>query len=115
MPPIWCDTAIKGEKGEVKTEALLNSGSDVVVLPEELVPEIQPKPSGTVVVELADGRAIRREAHEIEIEVVDERGETRRTKTQATIEKRDYPLIGALAMEKLGIVLNMKEGKISFV
>lgn len=116
MPPVWCTTTFKGEKGEFKTEALLNSGSDVVILPRKLAREIGPTLAGTGVFELADGRTIRRKIYEIEVEVInEEKNEIRNSKTYATIEKRDYPLLGTDAMRKLKIIPDVVRGKVLFV
>jgi hypothetical protein len=42
-------------------------------------------------------------------------GKTRKAKTYATIEKRDYPLIGTAAIEKLKIIQDVIRGRVSFV
>jgi predicted aspartyl protease len=116
MPPIWCKAVFKGEKGEIEAEALLNSGSDVIVLPRELALKIRPKFAGNAVFELADGRVIRRKVYEIEVGVANEEtGEIRKAKVHTTIEKRGYPLIGTAAMEKLRIIPDVIRGKVSFV
>jgi hypothetical protein len=39
---------LRGKRGEVRSEALLNSGSDVVILPKEMAQEIGPEPVGVV-------------------------------------------------------------------
>jgi hypothetical protein len=64
-PPIWYKAAFKGEKGEIEAEALLNSGSDVIVLLQEHALKIQSKFAGTAVFELADGGVIRLKVYEI--------------------------------------------------
>lgn len=115
MPPIWCTATFRGREGEARTEALLNSGSDVIVLPKSLAEKIGPEPVGEVEVELADGRSFMRETYEIEVEITgEETTQPRETKALATIEERDYPLIGTEAMRKLRINLDIVKGKISF-
>jgi predicted aspartyl protease len=81
---------LRGKRGEVRSEALLNSGSDVVILPKEMAQEIGPEPVGVVLIELADGRVVRRKAYEVEVEFPDDKGKVRRVKTEATIENREY-------------------------
>jgi predicted aspartyl protease len=108
------EVLLKGKKGGVRSKALLNSGSDVVILPKQMAQEIGPEPAGVVLIELADGRVVRRKAYEVEVELRDEKGKIRRVRTEATIEDRECPVLGSDAMRKLGIILNMKEGKVSF-
>ena len=116
MPPVWHEVRLRGKKGEVKIEGLLNSGSDLVVLPDEIAKRIGPKPIGRVKIELADGSTLWRTAYEIEIEMVDkESNEIRKAKTHAAIEKRDYPLIGTVAMEGLKVIPDIVRGKVLFV
>ena len=116
MPPVWCTVILRGNEGEIRTEALLNSGSDVIVLPLSIARKIGPKPSGEAEVELADGRSLVRKTYEVEIEISEEEtSRIRKTRASATIERRDYPLIGTEAMEKLGINLDIVRGKALFV
>ena len=116
MPAIWLEVKFKGKKGEVEALSLLNSGSDIVVLPKVIANEISPVHSGRIKVELANGKIIKRDAYYIEIEVKNiETGKKRRAKVLATIEKRDYPLIGVAALEKLKLMLDIVNGKVIFV
>ena len=116
MPEVWHEVLFRGEKKETKLPSLFNSGSYFVVLPATVAKLIRPRLVGTAEIELADGRRIKRKAYEIDIEVVNEEAnETRKAKTHATIEKRDYPLVGTEAMEKLRINLDIVRGKVSFV
>jgi predicted aspartyl protease len=115
MPAIWCKVGLKGRTGEVDVTSLLNSGSDLVVLPKRIAKEISPNPVGDVEVELANGKIVRRKVYEVDLWIENpDTGEKREAKVQATIEERDYPLIGISAMEKLKIVPDVVSGKILF-
>jgi hypothetical protein len=48
------EVLLKGKKGGVRSRALLNSSSDVVILPKQMAQEIGPEPAGVVLIELAD-------------------------------------------------------------
>lgn len=47
--------------------------------------------------------------------MVDEKGRRRKARTFATIEPRDYPLIGTEAMEKLRVIPDVVRGKAVFL
>lgn len=116
MPPVWCTATFRGEGGEVRAEALLNSGADVIVLPASLARKIKPKPMGEVEVELADGRSLVRKVYEIEVEIVEgESLQVRKARALAAVERRAYPLIGTEAMEGLRIIPDVVRGKTLFV
>lgn len=116
MPEVWHRVLLKGEKGEVEVLALFNSGSSFIVLSDSLARTIGPKAAGVAEIELVTGVTIKRKAYEIAVELKNERTKKiRKAETYATIEKRDYPLIGTMAMEKLKIGLDLTNGKILFL
>ena len=101
MPEVWYEVVFKDGKRAVKARALLNSGSSFVVLPSKLAQKLELKPAGKAEIELADGKVLEREVYEIEVEMKNEQtGERRSAKSLATVEERDYPLLGTEAMEK---------------
>lgn len=116
MPEVWHKVLLRGERGEAEVSALFNSGSSFIVLPSPIAKAISPKTAGTAEIELVTGRTIKRKTYEITVELRNEKTtETRTAKTFATIEKRDYPLIGTMAMEKLRVGLDLVKGEILFL
>lgn len=114
MPEIYCETTIKGEKGEVETKALLNSGSDYLVIPREIAEKVSPKLTGEDEFLLGDGRIIKKKIYDVEVTVKDSRGRTKSCSSLATIEDRPDVLLGLSVMEKLKMFLDITEGKATF-
>ena len=110
---IFIEAIVRGEE-EAKASMLANSGSDLVVLTKDLAEKVKPKSTGLKIEMIkVGGERENHELFEIEVEVEDpETKERRKEKVHAIIsEHQDVPLLGYEAMEKLGILLDIKRGK----
>lgn len=89
---IFCRGEFRGQSGKIEALALLNTGSDYVILPRRMAELISPKPVGEEEFEEANGSRARRRVNEIEVEVEDYAGKKRSCRTLTTIEERmDLP------------------------
>lgn len=111
---IFCKGKISGEKGEVETDLLLNTGSDYVLLPRSLAEHISPKPAGEEEFILADGRVVKRRVHEVEVEIEDHAGKRKGCRAFATIEERPDAVVGFEVMRELGLIPYPSRGKAYF-
>ncbi len=73
-----------------------------------------PRKVGEAELTLADGSRIRREIYEVEIEVVDATGKRKSCTVHASIESIDEPIISFEVLEKLSVLIGVKERKIFF-
>ena len=111
---IYCKGKVKGMKGEVETEIFINSGSDFVLLPKKIAKQIEPKYVSEGEFTLADGSRVRREIHEIEVELEDSRGKRKKCKAHATIEEREDVVVGFEVLEKLKALIDAAERTLVF-
>jgi predicted aspartyl protease len=118
MPEVLIPAELKGEKGKVKTIMLANTGSDLVILTEKVAREIEPTFMGhTIDLEVGGGATIKGQACVVEISVKDpETGESRSEVVEAVVVKGQRELLmGISALERLGVLLNLKEGKFQLI
>jgi predicted aspartyl protease len=116
MPEVLIPSTLKGRKGKKDVVMLANSGSDYVVLTPEIAREIGPEPMGKEIELLVGGGGIvKGKSCMVEIAVKCGR-ERRKVKVEAVIlDQQEEPLIGIRALEKLGILLDMKNGEFKFL
>ena len=113
MPEVLIPTRLKGEL-EKEVIMLANTGSDLVILTEEIANEIRPKLlKRKIELKVGGGGLVRGQACLIDVSVKDpESGEERGGEVEAVIvEGQEEPLMGISALEKLGIILDIKMGK----
>lgn len=118
MPEVLIPAELKGKKGMKEIIMLANSGSDYTILPTSIANEIGPKKLGRKIeLKVGGGGMVKGELCLIEIKVRDpESKEERSEEVEAIILKgQDEPLAGISTLEKLGILLDMKNGKFKFV
>lgn len=118
MPEVLIPAELKGEKGKIKTIMLANTASDLVVLTEEAAKEIKPallRP--TIDLEIGGGKIIKGKACIVEVSVRDpETNECRSEVVEAVVVKGQRELLmGVSALERLGVILNLKEGKFRLI
>jgi predicted aspartyl protease len=111
---IECKGKVKGEKKEYKGKFVVNSGSDVVLLPRKIAEIIAPKLVGEGELILADGSRVKRLIYEVMVEITDSKGKVKSCNAYATIEEREDVVISIEVLEKLGAIIDVRERKILF-
>lgn len=108
---IYLKAKLKGKK-ETETWIQANSGSDLVVLPKELIEEIKPRKIKSKIKGLVvGGKEIESPLYEIEIEVKDPKKKIKRScKAKTIMVEGEMPLLSHEAMGKLGLILDLKRG-----
>lgn len=118
MPAIMMKAKLKGRRGEIEIPVFANSLSDFVIVTGEVIKKINPEPMGfEEELEVAGGDKVRGPAYLIRVKVRDpETKEKREAEVEAVWLKREKVcLLGIEALEKLGISLDMKNGKYKLV
>jgi len=118
LPEVLIPAELKGKKGIKEIMMLANSGSDYTILPESIANEIEPKKlKREIELRVGGGGIVKGELCLIEIKVKDpESNEERREEVEAVILKgQEEPLAGISTLEKLGVLLDMKNGKFRLI
>ena len=105
---------IKGKGGEVEVKMLANSAADLIVLTRSVFEKIKPERMGYEVELIkvgGDKEVLPVFSAEIEVEDPETR-ERRKENVEVVVSgNQDICLLGYEAMEKLGILLDIKRGK----
>lgn len=118
MPEVLIPAELKGEKGRMRAIMLANTGSDLVILTEKVAKKIGPTFMGHATdLEVGGGRTVKGQVCLIGISVKDpETGESRSEMVEAAVVKGQKELLmGISALERLGVMLNLKEGKFRLI
>lgn len=118
MPEVLIPAELKGKKGTKEIIMLANSGSDYTIIPKNIADEIGPKKLGRKIeLKVGGGGIVKGELCLIDIKVKDpESNEERSEEVEAVILRgQEEPLAGISTLERLGILLDMKNGKFKFV
>jgi predicted aspartyl protease len=117
MPAVLIRAKVKGKAKEAEVPFFANSLADFVILTEKVAKDIEPEVLGyEEELEVAGGKKVRGPLCRVKIEVQNpQTGEIRGEEVEAVILKKEkICVLGIKALEKLGIVLDMKEGKYYF-
>jgi len=117
LPEVLIPAELEGIKGKIEVIMLANSGSDYVILPKNIADKIKPKIfKREAKFKVAGGKTVKGNLCLVKIRVKDpESNEERCEEVEAVIlGGQDEPLAGISALERLGILLDMKKGKYRF-
>ena len=118
MPAVMLRAKLKGKGGEVEVPAYANSLSDFVIITGKVVKKIKPESMGfDEVLEVAGGKKVGGPAYQIRVEIEDlETKEKREAQVEAVwLKGEKVCLLGIEALEKLGILLDVKSGKYKLI
>ena len=102
MAITYIDGRVKGPFGEESVRLLVDSGATYTVLPEDVWRKIGLNPLREHEFVLADGSVIKRKVSECYIILPQGEGHT----PVILGEKDDYPILGVVTLEILGLVFN---------
>jgi len=111
---IYLKGKIRGESGEHEGLFFINTGADVILIPKEIAEKIKPKFVGKGELLLADGRKVKRDLYEVEVELTDSKGKIKSCKALATLEKREDVVISFETLRKVGAIIDVSEEKVEF-
>lgn len=108
MGHIYTNVQFEGNKGKTSLRTLIDTGATFITLPPHLAEEIGiAKVPGKIKLKLANGLEVETEAGSVIIEV-----QRRRVPATAVILPGSEPLLGAEALEALGLKPNPQTGEL---
>jgi predicted aspartyl protease len=113
---VWVEGEIIGER-KIKVPMLVNSLSDLVVLPTKIAKRVRPKFLGyEILIKVGGGGKVKGKACLVKVKIKDKKGEEREVEVEGVVIKgEENCILGHEALSKLRTKVDFSKGELEFV